>query len=192
MRQDIRVPGDVSPVERIIDVKNQEIQDIVEYNDKKKSPFRRWIQVNNDAYEQEDWLMKHSPTAYRILRFLVSNMDNYNAVLVSYKVMQEKLEYSRTTVADAVRFLKEHQYIQVVRTGGSNVYMINKHIFWRSWGTNYAYAEFDAKVIISASEQDKETQKRVQTEIKKRQEVVVKQPTFQEQIRQAQPLDKGE
>ena len=45
-----------------------------------------------------------------------------------------------------------------------------------------------AKVIIAASEQDKETQAQIKTEIQKRQEVVVKQkqPSFREKIRQAQ------
>ena len=180
-------PEEVSPITRIIDIKNQEIQSIVEYNESKKSPFRKWVQMNNDenSYEAEDWLVAKSPTAYRILRFLVSSMDNYNAVICSYKVMQEKLKVSKPTVERAIRLLKEHRFIQVVRTGGANVYLVNKHLYWNSWGTNYAYAEFDARVIISASEQDKDTQAKIRTQIKKRQEVIQSPPTFREKIQQS-------
>ena len=125
--------------------------------------------MNNDenSYEAEDWLVAKSPTAYRILRFLVSNMDNYNAVICSYRVMQEKLNISKATVERAIRLLKDHQFIQVVRTGGANVYLVNKHLYWNSWGSNYAYAFFDAKVIISVSEQDKQTQAKIRTQMKK-------------------------
>lgn len=150
----------------------------------KKSPFSKWVQMNYDenAYQADDWLVANSPAAYRIFKFLIANMDNYNAVICPYEIMQEKFGYSKATIERAIKVLKEHQYVGIAKSGTSNVYLINKHLYWNSWGTNYAYAEFDARVIISVSEQDKETQSKVRTELKKRQEVVVKQPTFREKI----------
>ena len=102
--------------------------------------------------------------------------------------MQEVFGYSRAAISEAIKLLKEHKFIEVKKTGTSNIYMINKQLYWNSWGTNYAYAEFGAKIIISASEQDKDTQAKVKIEIQKRQEVIVKQnqPTFSEKIQQPQ------
>ena len=88
--------------------------------------------------------------------------------------MQEKFGYSRAALSEAIKLLREHNYIDVRKTGTSNIYMINKQLYWNSWGTNYAYAQFGANIIISASEQDKKTQKRIKLEIQKRQEVVAK------------------
>ena len=182
--------SEVSPVTRIAEIKNQEIADLIEHYERKKSPFTKWTQLNNDEEAQAAryWLMKQSSDAYCIMDFLASKMDNYNAVICSYKVLQEVFGYSQATIARAIKLLKEHKYIDVKKSGTSNIYMLNKHLYWNSWGTNYVYAEFDAKVIIAASEQDKETQAQIKTEIQKRQEVVVKQkqPTFREKIRQAQ------
>ena len=181
---------EVSPVARIAEIKNQEIADLIEHYEKRKSPFTKWTQLNNDEEAQAAryWLMKQSSDAYCIMDFLASKMDNYNAVICSYRVMQEVFGYSQATIARAIKLLKEHKYIDVKKSGTSNIYMLNKHLYWNSWGTNYVYAEFDAKVIIAASEQDKETQAQIKTEIQKRQEVIVKQkqPTFREKIRQAQ------
>ena len=181
---------EVSPVTRIAEIKNQEIADLIEHYEKRKSPFTKWTQLNNDEEAQAAryWLMKQSSDAYCIMDFLASKMDNYNAVICSYKVLQEVFGYSQATIARAIKLLKEHKYIDVKKSGTSNIYMLNKHLYWNSWGTNYVYAEFDAKVIIAASEQDKETQAQIKTEIQKRQEVIVKQkqPTFREKIRQAQ------
>ena len=194
MKADLAVPGSVNPVVRMADIKDQQIDEILEYNERKKSPFRKWVQMNYDdnAYKADDFLVANSPTAYRIFKFLIANMDRYNAVIVSYKIFQQVFGYGQATVARAIKFLKDHNYIEVVRTGGANIYTINKHLYWSSYGTLYEYAEFDARVIITATEQDKATQKKIRTQVKKRQEVIQAPPTFQEQIRQAQAMDNAE
>ena len=168
---------EINPIARVIELKDEEIAEIIERERGKKSPYRKWVQMNyeEDAYKADDWLVANSPAAYRIFKFLISNMDRYNAVICSYKVMQEKLGYSQATVKRAIKVLKDHKYVEIAKSGTSNVYMINKTLYWNSWGTNYAYAEFGAKIIISASEQEKEFQEEIQLEMKKRQEVVIKE-----------------
>lgn len=189
MQTELSVSAD-NAAARMADIKDQQIAELVEHYESRKSPFKKWTQLNNDEEAQEAryWLMKKSPIAYCVMDFLASNMDRFNAVICSYKVMQEKFGYSRAALSEAIKLLKEHRYIDVKKSGTSNVYLINKYLYWNSWGTNYAYAEFGANVIISASEQDKDTQAQIKTEIQKRQEVVVKQkqPSFREKIRQAQ------
>ena len=59
--------------------------------DAKKGPYRSFLQVNDDNYKAEAWLMKKIPIAYQILRFITHNMDNYNALICSYKVIEETL-----------------------------------------------------------------------------------------------------
>lgn len=134
----------------------------------RRSPYDNFVQFNRDMYKAEDWLMKESPTAYRILKFLVNNMDGYNAVACSYKVLEERFDKSKDTIRRAIKLLKEKQYLIVYKSGTSNVYHINKELVWSSWGTNFNYAEFGAKIIISESEQDKDIRaKKVKTVIKK-------------------------
>lgn len=120
----------------------------------KKSPFKNFVQVNKDIYKAEDWLMGKSPIAYRIFRFLVNGMDDYNAVICSYQVLMETFDVSKATVTRAIKLLKDKQYIDVYKTGTSNVYSINKNIVWNSWGTNFEYAKFGANIILSESEQE--------------------------------------
>ena len=119
----------------------------------KKGPYRSFLQVNDDNYKAEAWLMKKSPIAYQILRFITHNMDNYNALICSYKVIEETLQVSHSTVARAIKLLQEHKYLHIAKSGTTNIYMVNKELYWHSYGTNYARAEFGAKIIISADEQ---------------------------------------
>ena len=153
----------------------KEIEEKLE-RERKKSPYSKWTQVNSDeyAYIAEDWLIANSPNAYRILKFLVTNMDRQNAILCSYKVFQEKFGYSKATIEHAIKVLKDKQYVKIVKSGTSNIYLINKTLYWNSWGSNYAYAEFGAKIIISSSEQDKLTQNEIEIEIKRLKEVFIK------------------
>ena len=177
-QQEMNKP-EVNPVLRAIEIKNQQIEEIVDHYEQRKSPYKHWVQMNNDkiANEADDWLIANSPAAYRIFKFLIANMDSYNAVICSYKVFQEKFGYSKATIERAIKTLKEHKYVAVAKSGTSNVYMINKTLYWNSWGTNYAYAEFGAKVIVSASEQDEMTREEIKLQIKKRQEVILKEKT---------------
>ena len=126
----------------------------------RKSPYQRFLQANKNAYKEE----------YRLLRFIAQNMDNYNALVCSYQVFQEALGYSRPTISKAIKLLRDHQYISTAKSGATNVYFINKNLYWNSYGTNYAYAEFGAKIIITASEQDKKEQEEIKLEVKNRRE----------------------
>lgn len=112
------------------------------------------------------WLLDKNPKAFKILLFLLDHMDKYNAVMCSYTVIQEALGMGRTTASTAVKLLKEHGFIAVLKSGTSNVYVVNNDLAWNSWGNNVQYCEFPANVIISASEQEERTKvrdKRIQT-----------------------------
>lgn len=139
----------------------------------KKSPFKNFIQVNKDYYKAEDWLMAKSPIAYRIFKFLINSMDGYNAVICSQTVLQETFNISRVTVSRAIKILKEKNYIDVYKTGTSNVYAINKNIVWSSWGSNYKYATFGANIILSENEQEQGIQ--AQIKAVKHKEITIKE-----------------
>lgn len=132
----------------------------------KQSPYERWFQVNKDYYKAEDWLMAKSPIAYRIFKFLINNMDGYNSVVCSYSVFQEYFDISKPTVTRAIKLLKEKEYIQIFKSGTSNVYAVNKNIVWNSWGKNFKYAKFGANIILSQSEQEQQEEEKKQIELK--------------------------
>lgn len=153
-KRDIHDINSVTFEERQAELERQEQMEEEQKKRAKKSPYNNFIQVNRDYYKAEDWLMSKSPIAYRIFKFLINGMDEYNSLVCSYKVLQEYFDISQVTVARAIKLLKEKQYIEVYKSGTSNVYCINKNIAWSSWGTNYQYAKFGANIILSKSEQE--------------------------------------
>ena len=152
-----------SKEERLAELEKQAKYDEHLAEESKKSPYRQFLQVNQDNYKAEAWLMRKSPIAYQILRFITQNMDNYNALVCSYKVIEESLEISHSTVARAIKLLQEHKYLHIAKSGTTNIYMVNKQLYWHSYGKNYSRATFGAKIIISSEEQDTETKAKIKS-----------------------------
>lgn len=147
-------PNSVTFDERKKELEENQIKEKELREKLKKSPYNNFVQFNRDMYKAEDWLMSKSPIAYRIFKFLINNMDGHNAVICSYKVIQEYFGISQVTVSRAIKLLKDKKYIDVYKSGTSNVYAINKQIVWNSWGTNFNYAKFGANIVISEKEQE--------------------------------------
>ena len=159
-------PNSITFEEREKQLEEAEKREEQKLKKEKQSPYERWVQVNKDFYKAEDWLMAKSPIAYRIFKFLINGMDDYNAVICSYKVLQENFGVSQDTVRRAIKLLREKQYIQVYKSGTSNIYAVNKEIAWSSWGKNFKYAKFGANIILSQSEQEQQDQEKKKIELK--------------------------
>ncbi len=106
----------------------------------KNSPFSRWTQFNLEHTKDMMWLALKYPKAHAILLFLVDQMDNYNAVVCSSKVLQEVLGVSRQTISASIKILKTNGFISVFKSGTSNVYTINDTVYWKSWGNKHQYS----------------------------------------------------
>lgn len=131
-----------------------------EIQQKRKSPFAKFYQVNKDNSEYLRSCLRENPKALEILFFIFDHMDKYNAVICSYKVFQEALGMGQATVARSIKYLKDNGFLYVYKTGSSNVYVANKDLVWNSWGNNIEYCEFPANIILSKAEQEEHTKVR--------------------------------
>lgn len=122
--------------------------------EEKKSPYKKWTQYNLEYTERMINLLKVNSVAARLLFFLVDQMDQMNAVMCSYVVLEEALELSKPTITRAIRTLKELGFIAVYKSGTSNVYTVNDNVFWKSWGNKRRYSKFPANIILAESEQN--------------------------------------
>ena len=158
--------NEMSFEQRARDLEEQEREEQKKLREERKSPFSRFYQINKDNSDYLRSCLDENPKALKLLFFIFDHMDKYNAVICSYKVFQETLGMGQATVARCVKYLKDHGFLYVYKTGTSNVYVANKNLVWNSWGNNVEYCEFPANIILSASEQEERVKvrdKRVQT-----------------------------
>jgi len=134
--------------------KEIELLEEKQIKEKKKSTYNTWVQYNLEYGNLLlDFGLKN-PKAKAILEFLVINMDNYNAVMCSYQVLQERFNIAQATVARSIKVLKDNGYIAIFKSGSSNVYAVNDNLYWKSWGSNKKFSKFPANIILSETEQN--------------------------------------
>lgn len=135
--------------------KQIELEEKMEEESKKReknSTYSKWYQFNLEHNKEMIWLAKNAPRAHIILLFLIEQMDGYNAVMTSYQVLCEALDIGRTTASQSVKILRDKGFISILKSGTSNVYVVNDDLAWKSWGKNRKYCKFPANIILSISE----------------------------------------
>ena len=112
-------------------------------------------------------LIRKNPLASEILMFLIEKMGRTtNAVVCSYKTLQELTGYSRTSVANAIKLLKEQNWIDTVKVGNATAYCVNEKVAWQASKTERRYAVFSATVVASSSDQDNDFLKKSEQRLK--------------------------
>lgn len=111
-----------------------------------------FIQLYRNHIDDIAMLARGNGRAYDLFLLLIKHMDGTNALCVSNKALQEILGCSKPTVCKAVNFLRDNGWICVLKSGTSNVYIVNPDVAWTSYGNQKQYCQFQASVLLSSSE----------------------------------------
>lgn len=91
-------------------------------------------------------------TAYKLFQFFCKNMDGTNALVVSMNALSEIMQLSRQTISKAIKYLSDNGWVCVMKTGTTNVYIVNPEVAWTSYADQKATCNFKANVILCGSE----------------------------------------
>lgn len=115
---------------------------------------RDFVQYTRGYLKNQRELARRSPAAWQVFTLLTERMNKSNAIVISQATMAEILGYTRTTINSAVKLLEKENWMQVVKVGQVNAYVINSKVVWRD-RSGKRYASFSADVVISETEQNK-------------------------------------
>jgi hypothetical protein len=115
-----------------------------------------FVQVQRSEVLAISELAEKSKIALKILMLFVQVMDKGNAVMMSSSVIQELTGRSRSAISAAISILKKEKWVQVLKVGTANIYVLNSSVFWTAGANQKLYANFNAKIITSLSEQEKD------------------------------------
>jgi Fe2+ or Zn2+ uptake regulation protein len=118
-------------------------------DDRKNEDF---VQLYRRNMPEVRWLMRKHSLSACILTFLMEHMDKANALACSYDVLQEYFECSRATIYRAIKVLEDNGFIGILKSGNSNVYILNHEIAWSSWNNKKKYAKLDGVILVSHKE----------------------------------------
>lgn len=147
-------------------VRMQEILD-AERVERRRPKNMDYVQLQRSELRAISDLGKKNSLALDLLMVFAQSMDKQNAVMISFKAMEQILKKSRPSLDRAIRVLKEDNWVQVVKVGTANAYVINAAVFWTDYGDKKELAEFKVKVITTLEEQDKDLRKNPCVKLKK-------------------------
>ena len=132
-------------IEEEIEREQQELE-----NRRKNSDF---VQLYRPRMKHLRNLMREDMSAAEVFMFLMEHMGRNNALICSYRVMEEALGMSKSTVYRAIKTLRGKRFIETSRVGTANVYHLNADLVWSSWSTGKRFAALRGNILIAESEQ---------------------------------------
>lgn len=160
-----------------------------EIAEQKEAEARERAKRNDNFYmlfkdggsQQVRELIKISPPAAQIFMFLAEQADRTNAVVASGKALAKYLNLSEATVSRALKILSKQEedkkpYLEILKSGGTNIFVLNPEIVWSAWKTGKDYCLFgNAKILITTDEQDLSMKKRLNFLLEKQFELPIEE-----------------
>lgn len=143
-------PEQLHQLQRLIELEENHLAREKEHNEKKKN--HNFIQLYRDNMPELRWLMSNHNFASSLLFFILEHMDNRNALACSYSVFEDYFGKSRSTVYRAIKLLEENGFLNVLKMGTSNVYVINENLAWSDSNNKKKFAKYDGKILVSRKE----------------------------------------
>lgn len=118
-----------------------------------------FVQFDRRSMAAHRALIRKSPLAAELLTLFAELMDRKNALVISYRAMEEITGYKRSSIGKAIKVLKEGKWVQALRVGSASAYVVNSCAFWSTWANGKSYSHFSAAVVLSAEEQKDSVEK---------------------------------
>ena len=116
-----------------------------------------WLMSDKKAH-QAMWqfgIKQGNGTALAILHFMTSRLHRgTNAVVMSHEAIAKTMNITDRTVRTATQKLAEAKFVQILKSGSSNVYIINHQVAWQG-NRGARFAAFGAELVLHEAEQAK-------------------------------------
>jgi len=113
---------------------------------------RLFVKLMKESEVGELSLISANPKAYLVFRILVRYMNDHGAVIISQTALCGILNQSLSTVNRSISFLKKKKFVNVAKTGSSNIYYINSNIINVDGIGKGRYGTFTSAVVLCDSE----------------------------------------
>ena len=130
-------------------------QQLAEQDKAAERAKKNWnfVQVERKSMALMRQLIDRSPLAAKVLLLFGERMGRDGAIMISFHTLEKITGKSRTALHNAITLLKKEKWIQVVKVGTANAYLVNNAVFWRGEGSA-KHTHFRAAIVASFDEQD--------------------------------------
>lgn len=155
MQKEDRITLDLTKEELLKFQKLMALQEKTEIDQKKQEEEQKntnFIQLYRENMAEMRWLMSNHQFASSLLFFILEHMDNRNALACSYSVFEDYFGKHKTTIYRNLKILEENGFIDILKMGTSNVYLVNQDLAWTDYNSSKKFAKYDGKILVSKKE----------------------------------------
>lgn len=121
------------------------------------------------------WLQMKHPQASSILMFLCNHMDRGNAIICPSSILEDYFHVTRQTIRNNIKILHQCGFIDILKCGNANAYIVNPEFAWTSHKTGIEYCTFNGKILINRKDNKDFDIETSRTKMKKLQKLVRKE-----------------
>ncbi len=122
-----------------------------------------FVQLYRDNLDKIGELARKNSMAISILFYFFKSINRQNSVIVNQMVLAEHFDVTRQTINTAIKNLKKMGFINILKTGGQCIYVINSDVVWTTYNDKRTTATFTAQVVVNLNEQDTQTRQSAKT-----------------------------
>lgn len=155
MEQQERITLELTKEELLKFQRLMELQDQEKKEEKKReqeSKNSNFVQLYRESMPEMRWLMTNHQFASSLLFFILEHMDNRNALACSYSVFEDYFGKHKTTIYRNLKILEDNGFVDILKMGTSNVYVVNADLAWTDSNSTKKYAKYDGKILVSKKE----------------------------------------
>lgn len=120
---------------------------------KRGNQSQGWIQSDKGSHTEMWQLGVKHPTALAVLHYMISRLQRgANGIVISAPALARAMGISERTAKSATAVLKEMKFVQVLKSGNTNIYIVNSRVAWQSV-RGARYASFNAQIVVDEVEQ---------------------------------------
>lgn len=121
-----------------------------------------WVQTDKQAHNAMWKIGLKNATALPLLHYMVAHIKRGSGgMVVSAHTLSTELGVSPRTVQGAIAVLKQWKFLQVLKSGNTNVYIINSQVAWQG-KRGQRFATFNTSIKVHECEQDEEVDKLIE------------------------------
>ncbi|MFZ6727677.1 replication/maintenance protein RepL [Undibacterium sp. MH2W] len=114
-----------------------------------------WLQSDKSAHIKMWQLGLKHPSALAVLHFMISKLKRgANGIVISAPALARQMGISERTAKSATAILRDMKFVQILKSGNTNVYIVNSKVAWQG-NRGMRYASFNAQLLVDEQEQVK-------------------------------------
>lgn len=124
-----------------------------EDDEKRGNKSQGWLQSDKQAHIKMWQLGIKYPTALAVLHFMISKLSRgANGIVISAPSLARQMGISERTAKSATAILRDTKFVQILKSGNTNVYIVNSKVAWQG-KRGMRYASFNAQLLVDEQEQ---------------------------------------